>query len=286
MTGLPVERVVERIAVGVRAPGHARRVEVVEQRARMGVGVGAVAAGDAVGGAEQEEVAVGPGAAARRREVSIVDRERVREPVVEGDVGRVVVAHHEVAVAAGRVGAVRDEAVHRAAVDLPVHLVPLVPRILVDAGRVEVKRRHGDAVLVLVRERRRDRLHLFLSRVVKLAEQVVEGPVLLHDHHHVLDRDGGAGRLADRERLRRQHPGGERAAGPGVRARIVDPGGHALPGVVDAGLGRARVPAHGHGRGGLGRRLAGERREYNGRQRAQAHEGGPTEKRRHAAARL
>ena len=97
-----------------------------------------------------------------------------RQPVVEGQVGVVVAAHHERAVRRRGARRVADEAVHLAAVQAVRLLDELVPGVVGPAGGGRVEGGDRVARAVRVRERRGDRLHVRLAAVVQLAEQVIE----------------------------------------------------------------------------------------------------------------
>src|SRR5262249_59797788 len=65
-----------------------------------------------------------------RREITVTDPEPVRQAVMEGEVGRVVVTHGPAADRVGRGRVLRREAVHAAAVDLGVSSSPRVVEVV------------------------------------------------------------------------------------------------------------------------------------------------------------
>ena len=130
---------------GVDLPRHARRVEALEDRPARRDEVGRCRrqiVPDVTEGRGGEEIeAVRERLGQRRAEEAVRGRELPVEPVVEGQIMLVVVAHR--AAAAGIVGEKlvgRSEAVHRATVPFPVRPVP---------GMIEV----GDLAVAVLMER-------------------------------------------------------------------------------------------------------------------------------------
>ena len=183
--------------VRVPAPAHIRRIQMPDERVasvdrrRLGLVVAA-----AVGASGQRVQAVGPGGAGDGAVPAVADAEVLREMVVDGEVGVVVVVHDHARIGIGhvatrqRVRKARGEAVHRAAADLKVGLSGGVIGIPVGIGDVR-GRRVRDRILLAVRRVR----HLGLEAVDVVAavferevpEHVVERPVLQHQHDDVLD---------------------------------------------------------------------------------------------------
>ena len=178
--------------LGVRRPGvTAGRGLVVEDRAAV-LAVGVDRAG-------HPHHPVGPGRAEHRAVVAVADGERLGQRELERQVGARVVTHDVRAVLAVGLAVRRQPVVHLAAVPGVVLDLPGVRRrrdlLRVGRVRVQVERQHvaGRVLGVGLVE---DGPAVGQLRGVRVtepanagqgAEVVVEGPVLLHEQHDVLD---------------------------------------------------------------------------------------------------
>ena len=173
-----------------------------------------------------------------RREVAVTDRELVGEPVVERDVGLVVVAegatpreHLEVAIGGHLAEALvrHDEAVHgtaahllNGAAEVVVGVDEAVGLLMEDADRFALAVGVGEVV--------GGHLHLRLTVGGQLLEVVIEGAVLHHDHDDVIDGNVVAARVGGALGL-----AGQRALGVGA-------GGARGLSILVAGRGDGPVP--------------------------------------------
>jgi hypothetical protein len=168
-----------------------RGVELLEDRLlREAVGRREVVADVAEGRPGQQVEPVRERLAEDRGEVPIADRERRVQAVVEGQVGRCVVAHGPAAGRVGRIDVGGGESVHASTVDLLVDAGPAVVQVgdFAIAGLMEGRnRRPGRVHRVGITGARRLGRRPRLTLEVQLSEVVIERAVLLHQDQHVLD---------------------------------------------------------------------------------------------------
>ena len=214
-----------RDVVEVPLPRHLRVVEVADERRQVvDRRVGEVLPVSERAAGERVE-AVRPRVAGERREPAVADQERLREVVVDGERVGVVVADDDLRVGDVRVllREVLDEAA-RVALQLLVDAVGRVARVvgLVERRPLELVHRVRLAGVLV--------LHPGLQAVdvvapaleAQVAEHVVEGAVLEHEHDEVLDlrevlEVGGVVRAA-RPCAHPRHPRESRGHERGVQA--------------------------------------------------------------------
>ncbi len=203
----------------VDVPAHAGLVERLEDALRR-AGEVQIVPDVAERGPEQQVLAVRVGGPEQRREVAVPDREGAVQREVVGQLALLVEAEGTPALGIRRDGVARREAVHRPAVPLRMGGVPGVGDVGHLARGLLVERLdRRPAQRVGVRGAPGRTLRRAPAARPETAEVVVEGAVLLHQHHDVVDRDLVAVRRAGGKRLRRQRAGLERARAAGGSGR-------------------------------------------------------------------
>jgi hypothetical protein len=127
---------------------------------------------------------------------TVTDAEVLCEVVEHGQVGGVVVAHHDPrigirdAASGERLRIARGEAVHRAAVDLPIDRrrgVLRIPALVGEVSRAEIVDRIAPATEVVCHPWPQS-INLGAATLEReVAEHVIKGAVLQHQHGDVLD---------------------------------------------------------------------------------------------------
>ena len=127
---------------------------------------------------------------------AVTDAELLREVVEHGQVGGVVIAHHDARIAildaarSKRLRIARGKPIHRAPVDLPIdrrRRVLRIPTFIGKVRRAETVNRVAPALEVVSHPWPKTINLVAATLEREVAEHVIEGAILQHQHDDVLD---------------------------------------------------------------------------------------------------